>query len=257
MTDLLLTLAVICVLALLVLASVKLRVLTFSASAVAAIIGFILFVLGGLAYLVLMVLFVAMGALVTRYHISEKRAKKVSEGWEGQRGVKNVLAHAIVPVALLSVFALDQGLLGPDGVAPFIYMSALAFAAADNFASEIGVLADHAVSIVGWEEVPSGTDGGISGIGEVAALCGSLLISSAGAVAFILTGTHLALPVALWIVGCTALGWVGCQLDSVAGATIERRKMVGKSSVNLIAMFATAVMAFGTLIGLHMLGVFP
>jgi uncharacterized protein (TIGR00297 family) len=255
MLDILLTVVIACFLALLTLASVMLRVLTLYASALAAIIGFVLFILGGVAYLALMVIFVVMGALVTSYHLKEKKEKRVSEARGGQRGVKNVLAHAIVPLVLLSLFVLDPALLGPEGAAPFIFMSALAFAAADNFASEIGVLADHARSIVGWEKVPSGTDGGISLIGEMAALCGSALISSIGAAAFILTGTQLALPVVEWVLTCTALGWVGCQLDSVAGATIERRQLVGKSSVNLIAMLATAIIAFVTLGVLNMFGV--
>jgi uncharacterized protein (TIGR00297 family) len=256
MTDILLTLVIVCLLVLLVLASVKLRVLTFYASALAAAIGFVLYILGGVAYLALMIMFVAMGALVTHYHIREKKEKKVSEGRGGQRGVENVLAHAIVPLVLLSAFALDPDVLGPGGAAPFIYMSALAFAAADNFASEIGVLADHARSIIGWEKVPSGTDGGISATGEIAALGGSALISIIGSVAFILTGSTLGLSIVFWVAGCTALGWIGCQLDSVAGATIEKRKLVGKSAVNFIAMLATAILAFVTLNVLHMIGAF-
>src|SRR5437879_5186986 len=45
-----------------------------------------------------------------------------------------------------------------------------------------------------------------------------------------------------------AIGFLGCQLDSVLGATLERRGLVSKKTVNLVSTTTGAIVAYAILI---------
>ena len=45
-----------------------------------------------------------------------------------------------------------------------------------------------------------------------------------------------------------AVGFLGCQIDSLLGATLERKGLIGKRSVNLISTALGGVIAFGILV---------
>jgi uncharacterized protein (TIGR00297 family) len=219
------------------------RILTPFSSLIAALIGAALFVLGGIPYMGMMIFFVTVGAVVTRYHMVEKKERKVSEGRGGMRGIENVLAHAIIPLAFVVFLFLDPGFPRVAVLVPLAFTASAAFGAADTFASEIGVLSDKAFDIVTRQRVTPGTNGGVSALGEAAGLVGSLLMSLFGGLMFLVCGFPLGLPIMAWLVGCAALGWVGCQVDSLLGSTLERRELIGKSSVNFISMLVTGILA--------------
>ncbi len=231
-------------LTLLAIAAVPLRVLTRFGSIVAYGFGVFFLLVGGVPYLLLMVVFVTLGGLATRYRLAEKRWRKVSEGIEGERRTGNVLAHTI-PGALLLLLAFIPGVSASSSLIAFLYTSALAFGAADTYASEIGVLSPRPVSIVGGGFVPPGTDGGITLLGEAAAFAGGYFLSLCGALAFEVFDHIPGNSFLLFVLLATAAGWIGCQLDSLLGATLERRGYLGKNQVNLIAMVLTMVMALG------------
>jgi len=44
------------------------------------------------------------------------------------------------------------------------------------------------------------------------------------------------------------MGFLGCQLDSVLGATLERRGLVNKKTVNLVSTTFGAVLGYAILI---------
>ncbi len=227
--------------------SVRFQVLTATASVTAAVLGIAFLVLGGIPYLAVMLFFVFEGAVVTRYRLSEKQAQKVGEGKQGERGVANVLAHTVIPLILVLPIALP-GTDAYSDLAPFLFTAAISFGAADTFASEIGVLAPGAVSILGFAPVKPGTNGGISLRGELAALGATLLTAAFGFLAFWIAGSALAAEGVLWLLGIALAGWLGCQVDSVVGASAENRGWIGKSSVNLIGMAATVGIAAGWLL---------
>lgn len=93
-----------------------------------------------------------------------------------------------------------------------IAAGALAFSAADTWATEIGTLArGDPRSIVTWRTVPAGTSGGVSFHGTVAAVAGALFIASLASFA--------GWPVSF---AAVALGGVIAALaDSVIGATLQ------------------------------------
>jgi uncharacterized membrane protein len=41
-----------------------------------------------------------------------------------------------------------------------------------------------------------------------------------------------------------AIGFLGCQIDSVLGATLERRGLVDKKTVNLVATTSGAILCY-------------
>jgi uncharacterized protein (TIGR00297 family) len=121
-------------------------------------------------------------------------------------------------------------------------MAALAEAAADTAASECGeALSTRAYLITTMRPVPAGTDGGVSLPGTVAGAAAALVI---GAVA---AGTHViswrALPV---IAGAGVLATV---VDSVLGATLERRGVISNNGVNFVSTAVAGAIAI--LLGLQ------
>lgn len=217
------------------------RALTPQAGLVAAIFGGIVVIVGGFAYLGLLVLFVVASVLATRYGFEEKRRGNVHEGTEGERGVSNVLAHGVLPTALVLVAAEVPGTLSPSSLA-LLYTAALSFGAADTFASEFGVLAGRARSILTLRPVTPGTNGGISGIGEVWALVGALSTALIGLVLFGIFRNPI--PSAALLVGAASgAGFLGCQVDSVLGETLENRGWLSKGTTNLLGMTSSIVLA--------------
>ncbi len=229
--------------AVLAVASVLSGALTASAGAVAALFGAFVVILGGFPFLGLLVLFVVASVLATRYGFDEKHRQHVQEGRGGERGVSNVVAHATVPAALVATATIAPSLLPAPALAA-LYTAALAFGTSDTFASELGVLSGRARSILTWRPVTPGTNGGVSGMGELWAFVGALSMSLVAAALFLLFGTPA--PVAAAIVGGgAAAGFLGCQVDSVLGETLENRGYLGKGSTNFLAMVAS--LAIGAL----------
>ena len=215
----------------------RLRALTVWAAVVAAAFGSLIVVLGGFAYLGLLALFLLASGLATRYRFEEKARHAVQEGKAGERGVTNVLSHIWLP-AVLILFATLLPTDMPPQATSFLYASAIAFGAADTFASELGILAGSAVAILTLRPVPPGTNGGISGPGLVYAFAGAITTALFGAGLFWAFSTPLvALP--LFIGGVTLAGFAGCQIDSVLGETLENRGYLTKGSTNFVSMAAT------------------
>jgi uncharacterized protein (TIGR00297 family) len=231
--------------ALLSLVAVRAGALTALAGAVAFAFGAVIVILGGFPFLALLVLFVAAGVFATRYRIGEKAAKHVQEGQKGERGVSNVVAHILVPTALVLVGGLEPGWLSPAAVA-ILFTSALAFGAADTFASEFGVLAGGARSILNGRPVEAGTNGGVSALGEAWALAGAITTGLFSVALFAAFG--LAAGAAdVMIVVAAAAGFLGCQLDSVLGELLENRGYLTKGGTNLVSMTGSVLIALGFL----------
>ena len=228
--------------ALAVLAAVG-RALTRFAATVAAAFGCVIVVLAGFPFLALLALFVVVSALATRYRFEEKRSRHVQEGMSGERGISNVVAHIVVPTGLAVVAAAAPGRV-PD--VTVLYASALAFGTSDTLASEFGVLSGHARSILTGRPVEPGTNGGVSGTGQLFALAGALFVAAAAVPLFRLFATPT-LPVAPFVAVVAAAGFLGCQLDSVLGELLENRGWLSKGSTNFLGMLGAVGLAYGLL----------
>ena len=195
-----------------------------------ALIGLLLIVFADVRWFVILLVFFALGAGTTRYRFDYKRRIGVEEEKSGVRGYRNVFANGIVAAAAAVLYGVT---LHPACVA--LFLGAVATAAADTVASEIGVTGKTPYLITTFERVRAGTNGGVTLVGEAAAGLAALVI---GLVAFLL---GVADPAMLLVT--VAAGLVGTNVDSVIGALFENRGLIGNSGTNLAATLAGGVFA--------------
>jgi len=224
------------------------KVLTIGGSVAAFIIGLIIGIAGDVTWLLLLLFFLVSSFIATRYKFALKEAMGVQEGKRGERGASNVLANGLVPtsVAVLSIF---NSQMLPVTWAGLIFLSALAVAGADTLASEIGVLSDKVFLITNFKRVKPGTNGGISFLGQICALAASLFTALLGWLILFYTpeAAHLTatLPMESWLLFIPIIiGFLGCQIDSLLGATVEKRGWIHKKGVNLVATSLGAIISY-------------
>ena len=227
-------------------------VLTLDGTVAAFGVGMVIGILGNVTWLLLLLFFLLSSFLATRYKFALKEAMGVQEGLKGERRASNVLANGIAPMAAAILAFLGPPWF-PREISGIVFLSALAVAGSDTLASEIGVLSQKAYLITTFKRVPPGTDGGISLLGQACALGAALYT---GVVGWFVLGElsriydlRPTMPTApVFILIPMVIGFVGCQIDSVIGATLERKGLVNKKTTNLLATCAGAVLAFLALV---------
>jgi uncharacterized protein (TIGR00297 family) len=187
-----------------------------------ALVGIVLLVFAGPRWFMIMLVFFIVGSAATRYKFEYKKRIGVEQGQSGARGYRNVFANGIVATAAAVLFGVFQ-----QPVFIVMYVGCVATAAADTLASEIGVTGGIPYMITTLKKVPIGTNGGVTLVGESVALLGGLVISLAAFFLGVIT-----LPMVLV---CTLAGFVGTNIDSLVGATLENRGFLGNAGTNLLA----------------------
>jgi uncharacterized protein (TIGR00297 family) len=226
--------------------AVAARALTPVAGVVAAAFGIVIVVLVGFPFLALLILFVVGSVLATRFRIQEKRSKNVQEGTAGERGISNVVAHIVIPTGLAIAGGWAPPLIPPAALA-VLFACALSFGAADTFASELGVLAGTARSILTFRRVAPGTNGGVSAVGEAWGFIGAAITAIVGLALFRLFSA--ATPAwGIFLVTVVVAGFVGCQIDSVLGETLENRGYLTKGTTNFLGMLSAVAIGIALLV---------
>lgn len=167
----------------------------------------------------------------TQFGYRHKQALGVAERVDG-RNAWQVLAN-------LAVSALGSLAFAATGNRAWMFASvaALAEAATDTVASEIGQTRGHtAVLITSWKPVAVGTDGGITIAGTLAGTAAGVLIATAAA------GSGIVPRAQLWIPA--AAGFVGMLVDSLLGATLQRRGTMNNEAVNFFGTVVAAALAY-------------
>jgi|ERR1700674_909142 len=185
---------------------------------------------GPAAFATLAALFL-MTWVATRLGYRRKLSLGLAERREG-RNAWQILAN-------LAVAAFGSVVLGATGNRVWLIaaLAALAEAATDTVASEIGQYrGPDARLITTWERVPPGTDGGITVPGSIAGLAAGLVIAAVATVGGMLPQAQLWIPV--------ATGFAGMLIDSILGATLQRRGWITNEAVNLFATLAAAALAY-------------
>lgn len=229
-------------------ASYQRKVFDLSGSLSAFAIGMIIGICGNVLWLILLLVFLVTSFGLTKYRYDWKKSQGFQEGARGERTWRNVLANGAVP-ALIALASFISAALYPDSsvfskdVASFMFVSAIAVAASDTAASEIGIVDPRVFMITSFERVPRGTDGGISLTGQFIAFIAAAYTSAVSYVIFAgFNKTLLAGPSTLFVP--MLCGFLGCQIDSVIGATWERKGTVGKLGNNFLSILAGAMIAF-------------
>ncbi len=230
------------------------QVLTKGGTAAAFFVGLVIGIAGDVTWLLLLLFFLLSSFAATKYRFALKEAMGVQEGKKGERGATNVLANGLAPMAVAVISALGLPFL-PVTWAGLVFLSALAVAGADTLASEIGVLSDRARLITTFKRVKPGTNGGVSVLGQVCALGASFYTALIGWFAlFYISGRFglaVTLPTQSWLLFIPAtVGFLGCQIDSLLGATLEDRGLIHKKGVNFVATSAGAIIAYFLLVWL-------
>ena len=207
----------------LVLISEKYRVLDRLGVYAAAALGLIVGGLGHWTWLVILLGFLGTSHKATKWRFDEKAEKGLCESSDGHRSWGNVVANGGLP----GLIAIGAWYLNSHDDGLWVFAAAVAVAAADTFASEIGCLDDRVRMITTMKKCEAGLNGGFSPNGQLAAAVGSIIIAT---LAFVSEqNIELALLVAL-------IGWLGCQVDSLLGALLENRGLMTKGTVNAAAI---------------------
>ncbi|HYS99387.1 MAG TPA: DUF92 domain-containing protein [Thermoplasmata archaeon] len=229
-------------------------ILTWDGSVAAFVVGMVIGIFGDVTWLFLLLFFLLSSFVATRYRFALKEALGVQEGARGERRAANVLANGMAPMVVAAIsLVMPAGF--PKIVSGVIFLSALSVAGADTLASEIGVLSHHTHLITNGKPVPAGTDGGVSTLGQLCAIGAAFYTSAVGYLVLSVLaqtyGLQPSMPMSpAYLLIPAAVGFLGCQLDSVIGATLERGGLVNKKMNNFISTSAGAILAYALLVSL-------
>ncbi len=175
----------------------------------ATLVGGILFGLGGWPWAGLLLGFFVPSAWLSRWALGRKAAFRQRFAKSARRDAVQVLANG----GVATLCALGQG-LHPTPLWWVAAAGALAAAAADTWATEVGVLSPHPPrDLLRWRPVPPGTSGAVSVWGLTASAAASLWMA------------WLAHWGASWpaSVAVALGGMAGSLLDSLLGASVQAR----------------------------------
>ena len=198
-----------------------LRTITRSGAVVGFILGVTVYLGYGYKSFLILLSFFLLGSLATRLGYAKKAARGVAERRGGARSWREALANTLAG-AFFAVLVITTHWEAAFLVA---LVAAFAEAAGDTVSSEIGQwLSDRAYLITTLEPVPAGENGGVTVGGTVAGLAAS--------VAVVAVGYGFGLSAGAATIVALAAAFAGNLLDSVLGATIERRGLVTNGIVN-------------------------
>ncbi|NCD69154.1 DUF92 domain-containing protein [Mucilaginibacter agri] len=213
--------------------SVRFKKLTVPAAITGGITGLLIFQGGGLTGLAMLTLFFILGSVATGWQIRSKQQIGAAERDKGRRTSGQVLANGGIAAILGGVTWLM-----PQTAAVHHLMMAgsLAAATADTLSSELGtVYGRRFYNIITFKKDQRGLDGVISLEGTLIGTVGAALIAIVYSIGF---GWGINF---WWIV---IAGAVGNIFDSVLGATLERKNLIGNNVVNFLNTLIGAVVCF-------------
>lgn len=194
------------------LVSFKLNFLDFGGSAVTFLLALFIFGIGGWKWTIPILTFFILSSLLSK--IAERLSKKdVSSIFEkgSRRDYKQVIANGGVPLLIVVMSNLLPS-LSVDWYK--IYLLSVAISTADTWSTEFGTLfANKVYLITNFKKVTPGISGGISLIGTIGGISGSVfIVLSAGF--FIELNLEIFISIILFAL-------IGNLLDSLIGAKIQ------------------------------------
>ena len=209
-------------------ASTVFRKLTVAGALTGGILAGLLYKGAGITGIVMLGAFFVAGSAATAFGRSRKEQLGIAEKNKGQRNAWQVLANGGVAAlaGLLAWLYPQQTSLWQLAMA-----GSLASASADTLSSEMGsVYGKSFYNILTFKKDRCGLDGVISLEGTLWGIAGSALI----ALIFVIAYGYS--PLSFWIV---LAGFIGNMVDSILGASLERKGWLKNNQVNF----------FNTLIG--------
>lgn len=214
--------------------SVYFKKLTLEASLTGGLIGLVVY--SGCNYypLILMAVFFVLGSAATSWKIKTKQLSGLAEINKGKRNAFQVIANAGV-ASILGAIAF----IYPSQVSICNLMIACAFssATADTLSSELGnIYGSKYYNIITLKKDTKGLNGVISPEGILFGVAGSTII----AMLYSLELTRTFKDVLIIIIA----GTCGNLTDSIIGATIERKNLIGNNAVNFINTVTASILGY-------------
>ncbi len=202
--------------------------------------------LGGILWIITLLCFLDISYIATFFKLDLKKEifSRIGKK-EDKRGPLNVLANGLVPSSLALIYFVNPTQFAPSKVWIFLMITAFSASAADTLASEIGILSSEVYLITSLKRTKPGIDGGISFLGTAFAFFGSTLMMFLGAITFYILASKT-FP-SIWLMTGIIGGFLNSQIDSLLGATVERKGFIGNSTVNFLSIFLTVLLVGGTI----------
>ena len=167
--------------------------------------------MAGWAWAIVLITFFVTSSALSRFRRATREARiaGIVEKTDERDAVQVLANGGVFAAAALASTATGQPLFA------IAALGALAAAASDTWATEVGTLAGGVPrSVVSFQPLPPGTSGGVTVAGTLASLAGATLVA---AVAY-LTGAGR-VPMAVFVGGIA-----GSAADSLVGATVQERR---------------------------------
>jgi uncharacterized protein (TIGR00297 family) len=210
--------------------SIRANVLTYSAAISGGVLAILIFLGSGLTGVFMLGIFVVLGSLATKWKLRDKQNMNLAEQEGGRRTVGQVLANG----AAAAIFGF-LAFIFPAQSTLFIIMmtSAISSATADTLASELGTLyGRNFYNIITLNKDQRGLDGVISIEGTLFGVAGSCVIATVYSIAYGWSIVFLIIVLA---------GTIGNFIDSILGATLERRGVLNNEMVNFLNTICGAI----------------
>lgn len=189
----------------------KKRSLSKSGVVMTMIVGCFVFYFLGLPGWMTLIVFFATCTVLTK--IARPKSKKVADGIQKKGGCRDYM-QVIANGAPATLCAILYGLTGKY-IFIVLFGAAMAESNADTWAGEIGILSEvPPVMITTLQPVPPGLSGGVTILGTVGCLAGSVVIALTWYIGFSSAAIADAVVIAI-------SGFVGGMMDSLMGATLQ------------------------------------
>ena len=244
--------------ALLIFVTLKKKAFTPAAAITAGTILIIAGICG--SYAAIVIVLAAYGIVFAVDMVLGKRTEKITGEINRKTGTRDVVQ--VLANGLAATVALIIGKLMNSDVGIVVYAAALTECLADSLASDVGVLSKNdPIDICRMKRIKRGMSGGVSLLGTLSALCGSVIMTL---IAFAFWGIS-----AKYVIALTAIPMLGILIDSALGSLVQAKyvctqcgkftekslhcgkatrhaggaRFINNDTVNIISNFSTAAIA--------------
>jgi len=197
--------------------------LTVKAALLGGVVGLLVFKGGGYTGIIMLALFFILGSAATGIGLKKKQALGAADENKGGRTAGQVMANGGV-AAILGAIAWYIPALSP--IVQLMIAGSIAAATADTLSSELGTLLGRRFyNIITFKKDQPGLDGVVSIEGTLTGAAGAVIVAGVYSIGH---GWNSEL---LWII---LAGIIGNLADSILGATVERKHLIGNNLVNFL-----------------------
>lgn len=213
----------------------KTKIADLSALFSATLLGVLIIVFSELFWFVLLLTFFILGGAFTKYKYRYKESIGLAQSKGGVRSYENVFSNSTAALVLAICYGIYPQYAD---LIIFAYLGTVATATGDTLASEVGTTAhSQPIMITTLKPTNAGVDGAVTILGEIAALLGSMVIGLLPVIFGRVEDAGMAIAIT------TTGGFLGTNIDSILGATLQKRGMLSNSGVNFVATFAGAAVS--------------